>query len=952
MSINRIKKIFTFGVAILTSFSIFSIIPNNNIEVNAASNADINYNSTYYFDEYENYLKDKSSTNSNSEIILNSETAKLLGAERLNEYAGEKNLIKFFGNGESAIWNINVQKADFYEIYFTYIPLNKKNIDIKVSISFDDSYPYSALSDLTLARLWQNKTNSIEKDKDGNDIIPEQVMSSSFVTDVAEDKSGIVLEPYKVYLEAGNHQIKLTAKSESVAVKEIKLSAYKEVKAYKDVFDSSKKSENSTRIIYIEGEKANLKSSNAMAPKSDVGCELTPNSPIYDLINNIGGTTWQMAGDTLYWDFNVEKSGYYKLAFNYMQNDVINGTSFRWIKIDGQTPFKELKNIKFSYCTKWQYVKFESPEREPYYIWLDKGNHTLSMEVTISEISEYYKRLQKIVEVLSDTYMEIVMITGETPDVRRDYELFKQIPNLNNTLKDIYKELNDLSKDIQNSSGENSNQYVASFNNMARVVKNMVDNPYMAHQYVKDYYTNYCTVSSWLYDMLEMPLRLDQIQLVPMNKEYPGVNSGFFKSLGYSFKRFLVSFSNDYNNQEANNNSELELWVNWGIDQSKALISLIQQSFTEETGIEVNVRVTNASLVNGILSGNYPDLSLHLARTEPVNLGIRGALYDLKQFDDYEQVTERFQKDASVPYTYNGKVYALPDTQGFYIMFYRTDILNELDIPLPKTWDDFIKAATILQRKNMQIYIPYTQITTTTTVNTGIGGLNLYATLMAQNGVDIYNKEQTACQINTNEAISVFKFWTELYTDYKYLKEADFYNRFRVGSMPLGIAPYATYMTLEDAAPEIKGKWDIACVPGNADGSYAVAGSGTGCSIIKKSSHKKEAWEFLKWWTSADTQLRYSNNVESSLGAVGRQITSNVEAFKNLSWSNDSEQVLLEQWSRVKEVPEIPGSYYLTRAVDQAFWAVLNDGKEYKSTMNKWNDIANGEISRKINEYE
>ena len=44
MSINRIKKIFTFGVAILTSFSIFSIIPNNNIEVNAASNADINYN--------------------------------------------------------------------------------------------------------------------------------------------------------------------------------------------------------------------------------------------------------------------------------------------------------------------------------------------------------------------------------------------------------------------------------------------------------------------------------------------------------------------------------------------------------------------------------------------------------------------------------------------------------------------------------------------------------------------------------------------------------------------------------------------------------------------------------------------------------------------------------------------------------------------------------------------
>ena len=406
---------------------------------------------------------------------------------------------------------------------------------------------------------------------------------------------------------------------------------------------------------------------------------------------------------------------------------------------------------------------------------------------------------------------------------------------------------------------------------------------------------------------------------------------------------------------DAESENTIRLWVNWGQDQAAALNSLIEDSFTPKTGISVKVEIVNASLINGILAGNYPDMSLQMARTEPVNLGIRGALADLKQFDDYDQVLERFQDGAEVPYTYNGAAYALPDTQNFMLMFYRKDVLEELGLEVPKTWDEFLHCATIIQRNNMNVYVPFTQITTSTVVNQGIGNLHLYPTLMWQNGLSIYNEERNATAIASKSALNVFKMWTDFYLKYGFYKEADFYNRLRVGVMPLGIAPYTTYMQFYSAAPEIRGRWSIATVPGTVaeDGSInrSVAGSGTGCAIIKKSNKQEQAWEFLKWWTSADTQKRYNNNLQSLLGMIGRTAVSNVEAFNSLAWDKNDLTVLNEQWKQVNEVGEVPGSYDVTRAIDQAFWAVLEDDAKVKDSVTKWSKVADREIERKINEY-
>ena len=88
------------------------------------------------------------------------------------------------------------------------------------------------------------------------------------------------------------------------------------------------------------------------------------------------------------------------------------------------------------------------------------------------------------------------------------------------------------------------------------------------------------------------------------------------------------------------------------------------------------------------------------------------------------------------------------------------------------------------------------------------------------------------------------------------------------------------------------------------------------------------------------------------MGLVGRVPSSNVEALKAYSWPSEYKTAVLKQWAEVKEVPEIPGSYYLTRAVDQAFWAVVNGESNSVDSVTKWNEIANSEISRKVKEYQ
>lgn len=851
---------------------------------------------------------------------------------------------------------IEVDKDGYYKLGFNYKAYDEGTSDFVMGIKIDGLYPFEESAELTLPRMF---TLSSEKRIDGlgNEFSPEVISLDEFALRFFIDNTGWSIDPYLFYFTAGIHNVEIIPKEGAFEVKELVVASEKTVEKY-SLPDKNADMYNGSQIV-LEGEAAAVMSSYWLTSKSDnSSASVSPVSNSTDKINYIGGSNWKTAGEYIGWKVDIKSSGYYQIGFSYRQSDVINGSTYRCLTIDGETPFSECEDIPFAYCTGWKKCNFEDDSKNTYLIYLEKGTHEIGLTVTNGPISAISSLLTEVVSSLGNLYMDITMITGDSPDTYRDYALFEQIPDMESSIKSSVNSLNKASKQLDKLSGKEGNAYNSSIKSMIQVLKKMLDNKYTAHRYVSDYYSKYCSLASALNDMRAMPLEIDKIILASPEKEIEYDHAGFFKQFYFSTKKFVASFIKDYNNISGNENADekLVVWVNWGRDQAQILNYMIHSSFTEETKIPVDVKVVNATIVQSVLSGNQPDVILQQPRSEPVNLAMRNVLLDLTEFEDCDRVLTRFQTGADKPYRYKNGLYALPDTQTFYLMFYRSDVFKNLGIEVPKTWDEFIATAKKLARSNFDVWLPYTQITTVNQVNTGIGSLNLFSSLLLQRGLSLYSSDGRSSTLTDAQVISTFEYWTDFYTKLKVPVTMSFYNRFRVGTCPLGIEQYTNYTTLKAAAPEIDGLWDVAELPGTVDTdgnvNNATSGGGTGSCIMKATKHKDAAWELLKWWTSADTQYTYSNNLESVLGSTGRIAVSNIEAFEKLLWDTDHKDNLIKAWKNVQEIPEVPGSYYATRSVDMAFWNVVNQNKNPKDVLLKWGAEVDQEINRKWDQYE
>lgn len=855
-------------------------------------------------------------------------------------------------------FKIDVAEDGLYNFGLSYKALGSQTGSLVFGLKIDGKTPFSEAEKLNLFRIFCDAEGGNRVDGLGNEFAPEQVPYEDFYFDNVSDITRWTDSDYLFALSKGEHKITITANTGEFEINEIRFSAPANLEAYESPTDSSKYYNG--KDVIIEAEAAKLKTSNWLAAKSEnASLDVTPNDTYKVLANYIGGGNWKTSGQTIVWETPEMEEGYYKLGFLFRQSELLGAEVYRRLKIDGEVPFKEADAIGFNYDHKWQNGFFDDEKGNPYLIYLSEGKHTLSLEVTAGDITETRDLLKQVVAELGDLYVEITMITGESVDIYRDYDLFAQIPEMEQKLREISKNLEKSNKNLQEITGEKSGSYISIINNMKQIISLMLDNRYVAHRYKDEYYSKYTSLASVLYEMSDMPLDVDKISLVAVNKEEPFKKSNGFQRLIFSIQKFFVSFGSDYSNISGTDNDDdsITIWVNWGRDQAQVLNSLVQSEFTSKTNISVDVQIVNATVVQAVLSGQGPDCLLQHSRTEPVNLAMRGMLYDLNKFDDIDEVLGWFQDGAETPYYYKGGLYGLPDTQSFYLMFYRTDIFEEMGLTVPKTWEDFKETVKLLTRNNLTAWMPNNTATSTTQANIGIGSINIFPTLLKQQNLDIYAEDGRATKLSDSDIIMAFNKWTDFYTKLKLPRTMNFYNRFRTGTCPVGIDTYSLYTTLKAAAPEIDGLWDVALVPGTEDENgninHTSTGGGTACSILDlPTTNPTKAWEFLKWWVSAETQLAFSSEVESILGPTGRVSVSNVEAFESLEWDSSMRDVIVTAMNQASEIPEYPGSYYVSRSVYQAFWNVVENNKNAKQTLLEFAREADDEIARKWKQYE
>lgn len=846
-------------------------------------------------------------------------------------------------------WSFRAAQAGWYELHMEYKPLEGSNASVVRGVQLDGFYPFSESERIELERLWKDSKFPYDRNEIGQQIRPPQTELSDW-TEKAVAHYAASSEPLLYWLEPGEHTIRLVGVREPVALRKLSFRPPEQIATYQDYIASlPPQDEEEEWFAVIEAEQLLRKSS--VAIQTDFWSEphISPDPKGRITYNVLGGQRWRLPGEWVEWAFEVPKSGWYEIDLKAFQ-DYRNGFhAYRTLSIDGKVPFREMLHYGIPTRKEFHIHTIADRHGEAYRFYLEAGSHTLRLTSDSSMLQPVFLALKDTLDEIAVYDRHIRLLTGNYSksafdaniDSTRTWDMKKLDPNVERTIEGFIRRLTDIRHYIDGLNGVNSDlseAIKASVSILEQLYADVDDIPVK----INDFATIQNHIGSWMATLTQQPLLLDYIVVRTPETDTGLKTATVLSRVPYALTDFFRSFYMDYDTRKHNREEALTVWVQRGRDYVELLREMVDQDFTPRTGIEVNINLmpNPNMLILGNAAGDVPDIALGVGESTPADFAMRSAAEDLTQFSDFEEVFGRFIPGVSRSMMYDGGVYGLPEVQNFQILFYRTDILDSLGLEVPDTWEELFDMLPTLQENGMTIHYPKAD----------------FSTIFFQNGAEVYADDGLHAMLTSEAGHKAFRMWTELYTKHNLpIDIPAFFQHFRDGDIPVGIGDFNTYVQLLVAAPEITGHWKIAPLPGieQPDGEIA-RWSPQGISaamMMEKSDRKEDAWTFLKWWTSAEVQSQYARDLESFYGLEFRWNTANVEAMKSLVWPADDLEALREQARWAKNMPYVPGYYFLTREMEFAWNRTVLENMPARESLEQSQLSLQREMNRRQNDF-
>lgn len=881
----------------------------------------------------------------------------------------------FTDTDSSVSFHVQVPQTGYYNLYMEYLIPESRGVAAERGVRINGEFPFEDAQNITFTRIWTDG-GEVKTDNQGNQIRPTQIEVYDWQSSCFEDDMGYITEPYRFYLEKGDNEITLEAENEPMIIRKFMVAPVSVIQSYEEYVakypDISDQAMTAGYIQMIQGEDSTLRSESSLYAKYDRSSPTTyPNSVTNTVLNYVGGDTWRSSGQWIEWEFEVPEDGYYNIMIKGRQNYSRGSVSSRTVYIDGEIPFSEMKEISYAYSNDWECKDLADENGVPYNFYLTKGTHTIRLEATLGGVGPILEELEDSTYRVNQIYRKILVYTGANPDRYRDYYIEANYPEVMEAMELESKRLFKIVDDTVSYSGQKADN-IAAAQTVAQQMERFCEKPNKITLEFTTFKDNITALGTASLNMSETKLDIDYLVVSGTGVTPKKDKANIFTKLWHETKSFFASFFVDYNSvgdvyDESADDEVVKVWILTGRDQGTILKSMVDDTFTPESGVKVNVEIVDpTALLNAVLAGRGPNVVLSVGADQPVNYALRGAAEDITQFNDWEEVLSHYTPSSYEQYGLDGHIYAIPETQTFNVMFYRKDVLEEMGLEVPDTWQELIEMLPTIQGNNLSVGIPTaagssSTTTATTAVASNVPDLSLYFTLLYQYGGDMYNEMGTKTTVDDEAGIQAFDDYVRYFNDYGLPTIYDFVSRFRSGEMPIGISAYSTYNTLMVSAPEIRGLWDFTLIPGteytNPDGttyidrSDFITGSATMMIATEDESLKQKSWEFMKWWAKPDTQVRFGREIEALLGSSARYATANKDAFEQLSWSSDDIKVLSEQWDQTVGIREVPGGYYTGRHITNAIRKVINDKDDTRETIIDYSIKINEEIEKKRNEF-
>lgn len=888
----------------------------------------------------------------------------------VNGYEGADKAL-FTETESSVTFSVNVPESGFYNLYMEYLIPESRGVMAERAVYINGEAPFNDSIDITFARMWKD-AGPKKIDNQGNEIRPSQIEEYGWQTSYYKDKLGYEVEPYKFYFEKGNNDLTIYAVNEPMYIKTLTVKAIEPVVTYADYIAKNPVGNNAAGFTaVIQGEESTIRSESSLYAKYDRSSPTTqPGSVTTTVLNYVGGDAWKSTGQWIEWDFEVPEDGYYNIMIKGRQNYQRGSKTNRMVMIDGEVPFNELNAVAFEYMNDWECKDLADEDGTPYNFYLTKGKHTIRLEATLGGLGPILAELEDSTYRLNQIYRKILVFTGVNPDKYRDYKIEVNYPEIMTAMDVEYKRLYKIVDEMVAYTGQKADQ-IASAQTVAQQIERFCKKPQKISVEFTTFKDNITALGTAQLNMSEAKLDVDYITVSSAGTKVKHEKANFFTKSGHEIKSFVASFFVDYNAvgdvYEGGSDEVVKVWVLTGRDQGTILKSMIDDDFIPNSGVKVNVEVIDAgALLNAVLAGRGPNVVLSVGADQPVNYALRNASEDLTQFEGWEEVFSHYSESSYEQYRLDGHIYGIPEQQTFNVLFYRKDVLDELGLEVPNTWKELIEMLPTIQGNNLSVGIPSAAGSSnsgaaSTALMANAPDLSMYFSLLYQNGGDMYNAAGTKTTVDTEAGIKAFDDYVRYFNDYGLPTIYDAVSRFRSGEMPLVICAYSMYNTLMVSAPEIRGLWDFTLIPGTevtkADGttyldrSDFITGNATMMISTDNEELKQNSWEFMKWWASPDTQVRFGREIEALLGSSARYGTANRDAFANLSWSVEDIKVLNEQWDQTVGIREVPGGYYTGRHISNAIRKVINDKDDTRETIIDYSIKIDDEIVKKRKEF-
>lgn len=937
--VKRVKRVIS-SILIFTLLLLY--LPD--IEVHAIEDHSQNVLDDRY-SAYEQEVKGK--VYSGKDLVYSDVSELVDDTSVLGKVDGEK--VVQLAQNETVTFTLDVPEEAKYQIGIVYQTDAKTVLSTQLEMKVNEQIPFYELRNLVFENQWETP-KEIAKDKYGNEIVPQPTKVANWQEKFIGDSSYRTSDPFFIQLNKGKNDITFHSIEGTMYIQKFILSAPMELGEYE------KEKVSGNGLVVVEGEDMTYKNDSSIRASASYDVNLTPYSSDKRVLNYLDSDSFKKPGQKVEYDFVIKEAGYYYLGLNYRQNSKKDYPVFMNIAIDGEIPFKQLKNYPFDYTSTYtSYTLQDTESGAELPIYLEAGTHRVSFTISIDALKGVLEETERITKEIQQLSLELNNLAGPNVDRNRDIDAEKFIPGITEQLLDWAEQLKKLREEVSlfNPDVEEIGAF-SSLNISEKLLRSLAKEPKKLVTRKNELSTGTNSITSYLgnliQEMNDNGIAIDKFYFYQDEKDIPK-GKNVFSSMYSKAERLIKSFgSQDYAIDNKNEN-HLQVWVNRPRQYVEIIQQLIDEQFTPKTGIKVDLSLMpdENKLILSNAAGNAPDVALGINYALPFEIAIRGALQDLTEFDDFENVVTRFPEGLHVPATVGDGIYALPDTMNFWVMFYREDILESMDLPIPDTIDQIRTYLPELQRKGMNFFYP----------TAGMSGLKTFAGTMPiiyQNGGSFYGDTVAKTTLNENKSIEGMRELTELFTIYNTPYEVpSFYQQFRDGSIPIGISDYFMYNLILNAAPEIANSWNISLMPGIQNEAGDVerwsAGGAESNVIFSQTNKKDEAWEFLKWWSSTEVQVTFGNTLQTTYGREYIWNPANIQAFAGLPWVSNHKQVILDQTEWLTEVPRVPGSYMLEREISNAYNSIVLDGDNLRTAVDLANKRINRETYRKLEEF-